>query len=64
VVAGAEVVIVGTSLPANVLSISVRNDVPMPSRDKGYPALMNDFKGKKTAWPHAARPAKNTSMPC
>ena len=47
VVAGAEVVIVGTSLPANVLSISVRNDVPMPSRDKGYPAIMNDFKGKR-----------------
>jgi NitT/TauT family transport system substrate-binding protein len=47
VVAGADVVIVGTSLPANVLSISVRNDVPMPSRDKGYPAIMNDFKGKK-----------------
>src|SRR5262245_20438073 len=47
VVAGAEVVIVGTSLPANVLSISVRNDVPMPNRDKGYPAIMNDFKGKR-----------------
>ena len=45
--AGADVVIVGTSLPANVLSISVRNDVPMPSRDKGYPAIMNDFKGKR-----------------
>jgi ABC-type nitrate/sulfonate/bicarbonate transport system substrate-binding protein len=25
----------------------VRNDVPMPSRDKGYPAIMNDFKGKR-----------------
>jgi ABC-type nitrate/sulfonate/bicarbonate transport system substrate-binding protein len=47
VVAGAEVVIVGTSMPANVLSISVRNDVPMPSRDKGYPGIMNDFKGKR-----------------
>ncbi len=47
VVAGADVVIVGTSLPANVLSISVRNDVTMPNRDKGYPAIMNDFKGKK-----------------
>jgi len=44
VVAGAEVVIVGTSLPANVLSISVRNDVPMPSRDKGYPAMMNECR--------------------
>ena len=47
VAAGAEVVIVGTSLPANVLSISVRNDVPVPSRDKGYPGIMNDFKGKR-----------------
>jgi NitT/TauT family transport system substrate-binding protein len=47
VAAGAEVVIVGTSLPANILSISVRNDVPMPSREKGYPGLMNDFKGKR-----------------
>jgi NitT/TauT family transport system substrate-binding protein len=47
VVSGAEVVVVGTSLPANILSISVRNDVPLPSRDKGYPGLMNDFKGKR-----------------
>lgn len=47
VVAGAEVVIVGTAIPANVLSISVRKDVPMPSRDKSYPAIMNDFRGKR-----------------
>jgi NitT/TauT family transport system substrate-binding protein len=47
VAAGAEVVIVGTSLPANILSISVRNDVPMPSREKGYPGIMTDFKGKR-----------------
>ena len=47
VASGAEVVIVGTSMPANILSISVRNDVPMPSRDKGYPGIMNDFKGKR-----------------
>jgi NitT/TauT family transport system substrate-binding protein len=47
VLSGAEVVVVGTSLPANILSISVRNDVPTPSRDKGYPDLMNDFKGKR-----------------
>jgi NitT/TauT family transport system substrate-binding protein len=47
VVAGADVVIVGTSLPANVLSISVRNDVPMPHRDKGYPGIMDDFRGKR-----------------
>ena len=47
VVAGADVVIVGTSLPANVLSISVRNDVPLPSQPKGYPEIMKDFKGKR-----------------
>lgn len=47
VVAGADVVIVGTSLPANVLSISVRNDVPLPNQPKGYPAIMQDFKGKR-----------------
>jgi NitT/TauT family transport system substrate-binding protein len=46
-VAGAEVVIVGTSMPASVLSVSVRNDVPLPSRDKGYPGIMNDFRGKR-----------------
>ena len=47
VVAGADVVIVGTSLPANVLSVSVRSDVPLPNRSKGYPAMMQDFKGKR-----------------
>ena len=47
VVAGAEVVIVGAAIPANVLAISVRKDVPMPSRDKSYPAIMNDFRGKR-----------------
>ena len=46
VVAGAEVVIVGTSLPANVLSISVRNDVSMPSRDKGYPSDHERLQGQ------------------
>lgn len=47
VVAGADVVIVGTSLPANVLAVSVRTDVPLPNRSKGYPAMMQDFKGKR-----------------
>lgn len=47
VVAGADVVIVGTSLPANVLSISVRNDVPLPNQPKGYPEIMKDFKNKR-----------------
>lgn len=45
--AGGDVTIVGVSLPNNVLSVSVRNDVPLPSKDKGYPAIMKDFKGLK-----------------
>jgi NitT/TauT family transport system substrate-binding protein len=44
---GADVVLVGVSITNSVLAVSVRNDVPMPSRNEGYPALMKDFKGKK-----------------
>lgn len=40
-------VLVGLSLPAVVLSVSVRADVPLPNKDKGYPAMMKDFKGLK-----------------
>jgi len=40
-------VLVGLSLPAVVLSVSVRSDVPLPNKDKGYPAMMKDFKGLK-----------------
>ncbi len=47
VAAGADVKIVGTSLPASVLSVSTRNDVPLPSKAKGYPEIMKDFKGLK-----------------
>ncbi len=47
VAAGGDVTVVGTSLPAPVLSLSVRNDVPLPNRAKGYPAIMKDFKGLK-----------------
>src|SRR5204863_2185714 len=47
VAAGGEVVIVGTSLPNNVLAVSVRNDVPLPNKSNGYPAIMKDFKGLK-----------------
>ena len=45
--AGGDVVIVGISLPDNVLSVSVRNDVALPNKAKGYPAIMADFKGLK-----------------
>ena len=47
VAAGGDVVIVGISLPDNVLSVSVRNDVPLPNKAKGYPGIMPDFKGLK-----------------
>jgi NitT/TauT family transport system substrate-binding protein len=46
-IAGGDVVVVATSLPDNVLSVSTRNDVPLPSKEKGYPAIMKDFKGLK-----------------
>jgi hypothetical protein len=39
------VVVVATSLPDNVLSVSTRNDVPLPNRTNGYPSIMQDFKG-------------------
>ena len=51
VAAGGDVVIVATSLPDSVLSISVRNDVSLPNKAKGYPAVMADFKGKKIGVP-------------
>lgn len=47
VAAGGDVTIVGVSLPNNVLSISARNDVALPNRAQGYPAIMKDFKGLK-----------------
>ncbi len=46
-IAGGDVVLVATSLPANVLSVSARNDVPLPHKQMGYPAIMKDFKGLK-----------------
>jgi NitT/TauT family transport system substrate-binding protein len=46
-IAGSDVVVVATSLPDNVLSVSTRNDAALPNKDKGYPAIMKDFKGLK-----------------
>ena len=45
--AGGDITIVGVSLPNSVLSVSVRNDVPLPNKAKGYPDIMKDFKGLK-----------------
>ena len=47
VAAGADITVIGTSLPATVLSISARNDVPLPNKAKGYPEIMKDMKGLK-----------------
>ena len=47
IIAGADIRIIGLSLPNNVLAVSVRNDVALPHRKDGYPAMMQDFKGKK-----------------
>ncbi len=51
VLAGANIAIVGTSLTNNVLALSARADVPLPNKDKGYPAVMADFKGLKIGVP-------------
>ena len=49
--AGGDVVIVGMSLPVNVLFVAIRADVPQPNKDKGYPANMADLKGLKIGVP-------------
>ena len=47
IVAGGDVAIIATSLPDQVLSVSTRNDVPLPNKAKGYPDIIKDFKGLK-----------------
>ena len=47
VLAGGDVAVVGISLPDQVQALSVRNDVALPNKAKGYPAIMQDFKGLK-----------------
>ena len=47
IIAGANVTIVGVTLPNSVLLAAVRSDVNMPNKSKGYPAVMADFKGLK-----------------
>lgn len=51
ILAGANITVVGTSLTNNVLALSARADVPLPNKDKGYPAVMADFKGLKVGVP-------------
>lgn len=51
VLAGANLAIVGTSLTNNVLALSARADVPLPNKDKGYPAVIADLKGLKIGVP-------------
>ena len=45
--AGADLVIVGNSLPGSVTFLAARSDVNFPNKSKGYPAVMADFKGLK-----------------
>ena len=49
--AGGAVAIVGMGLPANVLFLAARADLPLPNKAKGYPAVMADFKGLKIGVP-------------
>ena len=51
VIAGADLVIVGTSISENVLFLAARSDVSTPNKAKGYPAVMTDFKGLKIGVP-------------
>ena len=45
--AGADIMIVGTSIPGGVTFLAARSDVIFPNKAKGYPAVMADFKGLK-----------------
>ena len=45
--AGADIMIVGTSIPGGVTFLAARSDVNFPNKAKGYPAVMADFKGLK-----------------
>jgi NitT/TauT family transport system substrate-binding protein len=44
---GGDIVVIGTGTPNNLLALTVRNDLVLPHRNEGYPAVMKDFKGKK-----------------
>lgn len=46
IVQGGDLVIVGTLRQNNPFLIATRPDVAMPNKTKGYPAIMQDFKGK------------------
>lgn len=49
--AGADVTIVGVSLPNSIWTLSARADVARPNKDKPYPANMVDYKGMKIGVP-------------
>jgi NitT/TauT family transport system substrate-binding protein len=51
IIAGGDVVIVGTGIISNVLFLAARSDVPMPSKPQGYPAVVRDMKGLKIGVP-------------
>lgn len=48
---GADLIAVGGSVPNSVFTVSARPDLPLPNLAKGYPAVMQDLKGKKIGVP-------------
>lgn len=44
---GGDLLIVATLRQVSPFSVAARSDVPLPNRAKGYPAIMQDFKGRK-----------------
>jgi NitT/TauT family transport system substrate-binding protein len=48
---GAGIRLIAGAYVAGVALIAVRNDVPMPNEAQGYPAVMNDLKGRRFGLP-------------
>ncbi len=48
---GADLIAVSGSIPNSVFTVSARSDLPLPSAAKGYPAIMQDLKGKRIGVP-------------
>lgn len=44
---GGDLLIVATLRQVSPFSVAARSDVPLPNKAKGYPAIMQDFKGRK-----------------
>lgn len=44
---GNDVQLIVGHTPNNIYTLNVHKDVPLPNKDKGYPAVMQDLKGRK-----------------